>query len=76
MHIIELAPGMGPADGKLDITFCREGLEARIAVQMKDTLEPFQMGGRSFGPAVRLLTVESHRRICAGPGPLIPHIDP
>ena len=48
VHIEELAPHMGPAGGFGNFPRLEDGIEAGIAVRVKDTLEALQMKLRMF----------------------------
>ena len=53
MHIKELAPHMGPACGFIDLRAFEDGIEARIAIDVKNAFEVFEMGLRMFALAIR-----------------------
>ena len=76
MHIVELAPRVRPAGGKLDVAASRQLLEAGIAVDLDHTLERGQMRGQPFGLAGGTVEIERCRRRGTAPRPVVARIDP
>ena len=76
LHLVELAPRMRPAGRELDIAALAKPLEAGIAVDLHDTFEPGQMGGRPLGFAIGTVEIDRSRRIGSIPGPIVAGIDP
>ena len=51
MHLVELAPGVGPAGGEHDAHW-DQLLEPGIAIDLQRALEPIEMRDRMFGSAI------------------------
>src|SRR5215210_325527 len=76
MHLIELAPCMGPARCQLDMTGVWKPIEAWIAIHMDGAPEALQMSRRALSATIRAVEVDGGRWIRSIPGPVISGIDP
>lgn len=71
MHLIELAPRMGPAGRELDLAAGGEPLKVWIAVNLNDAFEPLKMTSRPLGATIGTVEVDSRRRIGSTPRSII-----
>jgi len=76
MHLVKLAPRVGPARCQYDVAARGQPLEASIAVDLQHTTEVLEMGSRTLCLAIRTVEVNSCRRIGSAPGPVIAGVDP
>src|SRR5437868_3739138 len=76
MHLIELAPRMGPARRQHDIAADAKALESGVTVDLNDTSEVRQMRSGALGPTIGAVKIDGRRRIGSVPGPIITGVDP
>ncbi len=76
MHLVELAPRVGPAGCELDVAAVAEPIEAGITVDLNDALELGQMRSGTLGLAIGTVEIDRRRRIGSIPGPVIAGVDP
>ena len=76
MYVVELASGVRPAGGQHDIAAHGEPLEARIAVDLEDSAESFEVRGWTLRFAIRTVEVNRRRWIRTDPRSVMSRIDP
>ena len=76
MHLIELAPRMGPARRQQDFAAGAKPLEPGVTVDLNHTSELRQMRSGALGPTIGTVEIDGRRRIGSVPGPVIAGVDP
>src|SRR3954469_15194066 len=76
MHLVEIAPCMGPARCQLDMTGGSKPFESWITVHMNDAFEALQMSRRTLSAPIRTVEIHSRGRIGTAPWSVVPGVDP
>src|SRR5215203_4974987 len=76
MHLVKLAPYMGPARCQLDMTGGSKPFESCITVHMDYAFEALQMSRRTLSAPIRAVEIDSRGRIGTAPWSVVPGVDP
>jgi hypothetical protein len=76
VYVVELASGVRPTGGQHDVAARGEPLEARIAVDLEDPAESFEVRGWMLRFAIWTVEVNRRRWIRTDPRSIISRIDP
>jgi len=67
---------MRPTGGKQDVAASGEPFEARVAIDLENAAESFEVSSRTFRLAVGAVEVDGRWRVGTGPSPIVARIDP